>query len=146
MQKKIIYIACAAILILSFSITGFTEEMQSPNYRSPTSVFSGGGVPTGSTNYQTNSTLGQSSPLMDPADPPLSSNYNLEPGFWYTVQAPSVCGGDFEPDGDVDGLNLNIFDAAYAIGDMTADLDNSGVVDINDVVIFASDFGRTDCQ
>jgi len=120
-------------------------EMQSPNYRLPTSVLSGGGVPTGSTNYQTNSTLGQPSPLMDPADPPSSSNYNLEPGFWYTVKAASVCRGDFEPDGDVDGLDLDIFNSAFAIGDLTADLDNSGIVDTNDLTIFASEFGRIDC-
>lgn len=145
MKKKIFYSVLAQIILICFVLT-VIAEMQSSNYKIPTSVFSSGGTPTGSTNYQTDSTLGQPSPLMDPADPPSSSNYNLEPGFWYTVQAPSVCGGDFEPDGDVDGLNLNIFDAAYAIGDMTADLDNSGVVDTNDVSIFADEFGRIDCQ
>ena len=109
------------------------------------SVFSSGEVPTNSTNFQTDSKLGQPPPLMDPADPPLTSNYNLEPEFWYTVKAPSVCQGDFEPDGDVDGLDLNIFNAAYAIGYLTADLDNSGVLDTNDLAVFAADFGRTDC-
>ena len=83
---------------------------------------------------------------MDPSDPPLSSNYNLEPGFWYTLGAASVCKGDFEPDGDVDGLDLDIFKAAYAINDLTADLNNSGIVDTNDLAIFAAEFGKMDCQ
>jgi len=144
MKKIIIYSVFAVSFLLVFTIV-VPAEMQSDNYRITTSVFSGGGVPMGSANYQTDSTLGQSSPLMDPADPPLSSDYNLEPGFWYTVKAATVCRGDFEPDCDVDGLDLDVFSTAYAINDSTADLDNSGVVDTNDVSIFAGEFGRIDC-
>ena len=29
--------------------------------------------------------MGQPSPLMDPAAPPWSTNYDLYPGFWYTA-------------------------------------------------------------
>ena len=38
-----------------------------------------------SANFQMNSTLGQSSPLMDSDDPPVSENFTLNPGFWYTI-------------------------------------------------------------
>ena len=86
MQKKIFYIACAAILILNFAILGFTEEMQSSNYKIPTSVFSNGGAPAGSSNFKTDSTLGQSSPLMEGVQNPFSSNYEIFPGFWHTME------------------------------------------------------------
>ena len=55
------------------------------------------------------------------------------------------CKGDFEPDGDVDGSDLNVFTVAYAAGNLTADLNNNGEVDINDLALFAAKFGRTDC-
>jgi hypothetical protein len=38
-----------------------------------------------SENFQINSTIGQSSPLMTPPDPPFSENFGLSPGFWYTI-------------------------------------------------------------
>ena len=56
------------------------------------------------------------------------------------------CEGDFEPDGDVDGSDLNVFIAAFSTGNFLADLDSSGVLDENDLAIFAADFGRTDCH
>jgi len=129
MRKKIFYSVLAQIILLCFVWTAFAG-MQSDNYRIPTSVFSGGGAPIGSTNYQTNSTLGQPSPLMDPSDPPWSTNYNLESGFWYTVKGTAVCEFDFEPDGDVDGSDLAEFIANP---------------DLLDLSIFAAEFGRTDC-
>ena len=55
------------------------------------------------------------------ADPPYSTNYDLYPGFWYTVELEPVtepCEGDFDDDSDVDG---------------------------SDLAVFAADFGRTDC-
>ena len=55
------------------------------------------------------------------------------------------CAGRLDSDSDVDGSDLYIFADAYAGGDMTADLDNSGAVDANDLTVFAADFGRTDC-
>lgn len=145
MKKKILYSVLAQIILCCFVYT-VLAEMQSDNYRIPTSVFSGGGAPAGSTNYQTESTLGQPSPLMDPSDPPWSTNYNLEPGFWYTVAVVEVCEGDFEPDGDVDGSDLSVFISAFSVGDLTADLDKSGDLDIDDLAVFAGDFGRTDCR
>ena len=84
----------------------------------------------GSENFQTNSTLGQPSPLMDPDDPPYSDNYFNDPGFWYTLDARAGCpdlacfaltfgltsndtgynqGCDFDHDGDVDGSDLAEF-------------------------------------
>ncbi len=64
------------------------------------------------------------------------------PDFQWTPMPAIPFKGDYEPDGDVDGLDLNIFITAYAIGDLTADLDNSGIVDTNDLDIFAAKFGQ----
>jgi len=53
--------------------------------------------------------------------------------------------GDFEPDGDVDGLDLKVFSDAYAAAAPAADLDGSGVVDTGDLAVFAADSGGIDC-
>jgi len=60
-------------------------EMQSSTYRIPTSIFSGGGAPMSSGSYQMNSTIGQPSSLMQGGQNPWSANYDLYPGFWYTI-------------------------------------------------------------
>jgi len=52
------------------------------------------------------------------------------------------CDGDFEPDGDVDGTDLDMFSDAYTIGNLAADLDNSGVVNSDDLALFAASFGK----
>jgi hypothetical protein len=91
--------------------------MQSDNYSIPTSVLSGGGEPMTSASYQTDATLGQPSPVTDSS----SANYGLNPGFWYTVEleAAEVCECDLNTDG-----TCNMFDW----------------------IIFAPDWGRTDCN
>lgn len=108
-------------------------QMQSEHYRISTSVMSGGGgsMNSGSETYQYNGTMGQPSPLMDAADPPYSSSYDLYPGFWYTLG--TGCAWDIEPepgDGDVDGADLAVFITIYAVDDLAA---------------FAAEFGRSDC-
>ena len=60
-----------------------------------------------------------------------------------TVALP--CFVDFDVDLDVDGLDLTWFAQAYAVSDLGVDLNNDGVVNQDDVEIFASEFGRTDC-
>ena len=130
MKKKICYPVLILTLLLSFALAA-NAEMQSPNYRIPTSVLSGSGAPTASTNFQTNSTLGQPSPLMDPMDPPFSDSFDLYPGFWYVISAlGSTCPCDFDGDKDVDGADLveYIFD--------------SGGLSLE---VFAANFGKTNC-
>ena len=62
------------------------------------------------------------------------------------IWAGHRCVGDFEPaDGMVDGLDLQRFSAAFAAASLDADLDNSGTVDISDLVILVPYFGLTDC-
>ncbi len=85
----------------------------------------------GSAGFQTNATLGQPSPLPDPADPPFSDSYDLYPGFWYTVANVGLtCPGDFNGDRDVDGSDLAeyLFDAG-GLG----------------LAVFALNFGKGDC-
>ena len=131
MQKKMCCVILALGFILVFAGVALCD-MSSANFSIPTSVVSGGGAPMTSINFQTDSTLGQSSPLMDPDNPPWSTSYELFPGFWYTLETGvpectlpyfaaafgsvsgdtnynSVC--DFEPDGDVDGSDLAVFAA-----------------------------------
>ena len=91
---------------------------------------SGGGAPMGSGNFQSNGTLGQPSPLLQPA-PAVSTNFDLYPGFWYTMSI-SNCIWDLHIDGDVDGLDLNLFIHPPYFN----------VLGIED---FGSEFGRTDC-
>jgi hypothetical protein len=153
MQKKMLCTICTLAFILCFALSSHAE-MGSENYRIPTSVLSGGGAPMTSGSYQTNSTLGQPSPLIDPADPPYSTNYDLYPGFWYTVELGPVvepCEGDFDDDGDVDGSDLAVFAADFGRTDCAnpppceGDFDHDGDVDGSDLAVFAADFGRTDC-
>jgi hypothetical protein len=84
MNKKLFACCLIIALLFVFSIPVYSE-MTSSNYRITTSVLSGGGAPMISASYQTNSTLCESSPLMDMQDPPFSDSYDLYPGFWYTI-------------------------------------------------------------
>jgi hypothetical protein len=85
-----------------------------------------------SANYGLNGTLGQPSPLIDPADPPYSTSFDLLTGFWYTLN--DGCRWDIEPplggDGDVDGADLAEFLNAFNPMNLPA---------------FADQFGRNDC-
>ena len=145
-------------LLVLFFVIGISSitiaDMSSDNYTIPTSVLSGGGAPMSSGSYKTNATLGQSSPLIDPADPPGSVNYDLYPGFWYTLEASipqNDCPGDFNSDGDVDGSDLATFAADFGRTecdtepDCEGDFDGDNDVDGSDLATFAADFGRTDC-
>ena len=130
MSKNTIIMGLTLAFILSVGpMAG--GQMQSTDYRITTSAMSGGGGPMASDNYNMESTLGQSSPLMNPADPPWSPNYDLFPGLWYTLAtAIPVCDGiasfaaaygstsldanynascDMDIDGDVDGGDLAVF-------------------------------------
>lgn len=84
MKKKIFSGICILLFILSFTFAA-SGRMGSQNFQIQTSVLSGGGVAMSSTNFQMNSTLGQSSPVMAPDGPPGSENYVSYPGFWYTI-------------------------------------------------------------
>ncbi len=94
MRRKTLF--CTIIIMFLMCLAQASHaQMQSANYSITTSVLSGGGAPMGSANYETSATLGQPSPLMDPADPPGSTNYGLYPGFWYTVDAAAVIECDY---------------------------------------------------
>ena len=71
-------------LILSF-VPVARGEMQSTHYRVTTTVLSGGGLAMASVSFNMDSTLGQSTALMNSADAPWSPGFDLYPGFWYTV-------------------------------------------------------------
>jgi hypothetical protein len=130
MKKQKFSLILIVAYIIGLSISAFAE-MGSENYTIPSSVVSGGGGSMGSTSYDTSSTLGQPSPLMNPANPPWSTNYDLYPGFWYTLDAAlTACGGlsDFAAAfGSVSG------DSSYSL---ECDLDGDGDVDGSDLAGF----------
>jgi hypothetical protein len=67
----------------------------------------------------------------------------------FCIDGESICKGDFDSDGDVDGSDLAIFAADFGrtdcVGDCEGDFDSDGDVDGSDLAVFAADFGRTDC-
>ncbi len=135
-KKSMFFIILLIVFVFGTGPTSFAQ-MASENYSIPTSVFSGGGASMSSTSYLNTATLGQSTPLADPGDPPYSTSFELFPGFWNTLEADfiiSECMWDKEPtvrDDDVDGLDLDTF--AYES------------FSESDLSFFAAEFGRDDC-
>ena len=150
MRGKILFSSVILVLVLGLALVGYAE-MTSTNYKIPTTVMSGGGVPMTSTSYKANGTMGQPSPLMDPGVPPGSTSYDLYPGFWYTLQGGDLCEGDFDNNNIVDSADLTVFAADFGRTDCdTGDpcegnFDSDNDVDSSDLTTFAEDFGRTDC-
>ena len=76
----------------------------------------------------------------------VDSEYSKE-----VAATTSICEGDFEPDGDVDGSDLAVFAADFGRTDCDSappcegDFDHDNDVDGSDLAVFAADFGRTDC-
>lgn len=91
MKTKIMHSFLTLALLLAFVLAA-SADMQSDNYRITSSVISAGGEPTASDNFLSNSTQGQSTPVMDTNNPPQSDNYENYPGFWYTAlqYAPAI--------------------------------------------------------
>jgi len=159
MKRKMLLILFFQLFVFGIFNSGFAE-MSSENFSIPTSVLSGGGAPMSSANFKANTTLGQSSPLMNPDDPPLSTNYGLLPGFWYTVDTAvaDFCECDLYPDGVCDMQDWLVFgedwgrtDCGTPPGsgnppnDCECDLNADGVCDMQDWLGFGEDWGRTDC-
>jgi hypothetical protein len=160
MKNKIFCTSLTCVLIIVLFPLSAPAQMQSNNYRIPTSVLSGGGGAMSSGDYQTNATLGQPSPTMDPAFPPTSLNHALYPGFWYTVEgeAIDICECDLNGDGKCDMLDWLLFgedwgktDCGTPPGtgnppnDCECDLNGDGKCDMLDWLLFGEDWGRTDC-
>lgn len=59
--------------------------LQSDRYCIPSAILSGGGQLVTSQSYQTETTIGQPSPLIEQRL--LSEHYALYPGFWHTMGA-----------------------------------------------------------
>ena len=96
-KTKVLILAVAAMF--AFLPLAQAEEMSSSNYTITSTVISGGGGLSDSTNYKMLSTIGQPSPLGDGLGP-------LYSGFIYTVTS---CNGDIDLDGDIDGKDLSLF-------------------------------------
>ena len=148
MINRMHLISSLVILLIGLVIT-VEAKMTSTNYTISTTVMSGGGGPMESANYRIIGTLGQSSPLIDPAFPPQSPNYDLLTGFWYTIGSTppfSACPADFEPDGDVDDDDLTILAEGFGESGLVVDTDEDGDMDGKDLWEMVMDFGRTDCM
>ena len=154
MKKQICCLALLLALAIGLAGNGHCG-MSSANYSIPTCVVSGGGSRAGSTNFDTDATLGQSSPLMDALDPPYSTNYDLYPGFWYTVEkeAADICECDLNADGKCDMSDWLFFGQDWGRTDCNdpgvdpceCDLNDDGRCDMQDWLLFGEDWGRTDC-
>ena len=131
-MKNRLYTALGvAALLMYFIPLTWAGGMQSDHFAISKSVFSNGGKDMGSEHFYIRSSLGQPSPVQSSA----SAHYKLMPGFW--VAAPALgCAWDFEPDGDVDGVDLQWF----FINGM-----GPGSIDPSDLESFANEFGKTDC-
>lgn len=111
-------------------VPGAECSMQSSHFAITAYVVSGGGGTMSSQNFRIQSTIGQSTPLMDQDIPPYSTTFDLYPGFWYALanypvdndlSAFSSAFGsrvgdtfynfyyDYNGDGDVDGDDLYYF-------------------------------------
>ena len=53
--------------------------------------------------------------------------------------------GDFDEDGDVDGLDLQVFEAAMVSYNADADFNEDSAVDGEDLDFFKESYGRNDC-
>ena len=62
-----------------------------------------------------------------------------------SISAGTVCKGDFDSDGDVDGHDSADFASDFASQLPAADLNNDTFFNAQDVQIFANVFGKTDC-
>jgi hypothetical protein len=120
-------VVCLVLVLAPAAFCG----MQSSSYAITTTVVSGGGGAMTSSSYNLQATIGQPTPLLDQADPPYSTTYDLYPGFWYTLSATSPVCADLAAFaaafGSLDGdLNFNIF----------CDLNSDGDVDGSDLSEF----------
>jgi hypothetical protein len=130
MQNKILHIILALLFFCVCETTA--AAMQSENYLIPNSVFSGGGSPVNSENYEIDSTLGQPTPLNGSTlSPPTSSNYKHGPGFWYVefeltlieLSSFTVTPSDREvifewtTESEIDNAGFNLYRAESADGE-----------------------------
>ncbi len=120
------------IILAIFTFPSYSRAaMASISYQIPTAVIGGGGSSTSSTSFNTTSTVGQPTPILNnDTSMPQSLNYSNYPGFWYTLDAVIECpdigtfadsyghvypdenynlGCDFDRDLDVDGEDLADF-------------------------------------
>ena len=75
------------------------------------------------------------------------------PNHGYITMNTNLCEGDFDHDGDLDGLDLAVFATDFGRTDCCepgakrceGDFDKDCDVDGSDLAIFAADFGRTNC-
>ncbi len=115
---------------ICFPLYAFPAQMASQSYRISTSCFSSLWDEIVSVNYSSEAVLGQSSPVMDSDNQPLSTNFDNQPGFIYTLDAVLECESpesfaraygttaadsrynpacEWDFDGDIDGIDLSRF-------------------------------------
>lgn len=77
------------VIFVFFLALGFgrlsVAQMETANYKIPSSVLSGGILPMASNTFQINGTQGQVSSIKESTDSVDSQNYALYSGYWYTI-------------------------------------------------------------
>jgi hypothetical protein len=135
MRKRCLIFIIAITISVAFYGLAAAAGQSSTNYTIETDVVSGGGGTSTSTNYMSEHTIGQPTPLETSGTGASSTNYTNYPGFWHaTLGLPS-------PDTDGDGIPDSLDNCYLTInpgqqdtdGDgygnaCDADLDNDGVV------------------
>ena len=133
LNKRDLFLSIPVLILFLWMFAGMAHggEQSSANYTMMGGLFSGGGGEMVFEGYEMKSTIGQASPLMDPLEPPISENYDLYPGFWYTISMIIyTCPGDSDRDKDIDGEDL----ADYIF--------DSGGLGLDE---FAVNFGKINC-
>jgi hypothetical protein len=63
----------------------------------------------------------------------------------FAIFEPKYCPGDLEPDGDVDGADVQAFSVSLVTGTSDGDLNGDGLADTSDLLILLNAFGHGDC-
>jgi hypothetical protein len=63
----------------------------------------------------------------------------------FSLFEPKYCAGDLEPDGDVDGADVQAFSVSFVTGTPDGDLNGDGLADTSDLLILLNAFGHGDC-
>jgi hypothetical protein len=137
MKKSFVGLMTGASLMAGLVAPAKADLMTSANFRIKRTVVASGGMQVASTHFQLNATTGQAAPLIESNAPPMSTSYDLLPGFWSLLVA--------QKDSDSDGLP-DVLEESGCTEPLDADTDDDGILDGHEDVrnYGVVDFSETD--